>query len=257
MVPPGYRDALKSVLRRSIRSGKAVEPVELVGLRSNGQTFPILLECAPTRMNDEPCTQIIVRDATPEKSVYNQQLEEMLKFDEITGLYSRRFFLEALEIEHDGFLLYILFTDHSAVRHGMGFEALEQFMREAAGLLKPMLSPEDMAAYFASEVFTVYLPDRSSTDSRRWPSASARPLPNTISKSMADCLQRPAASGSTMHTATGKTPFRFSLTLIAPAKQPARKAAIRLRPTRRPRRRRVGGVAAPKPSAKRMKPPSA
>ena len=68
MVPPGYRDALKSVLRRGIRSGKAVEPVELVGVRRNGQTFPILLECAPTRMNDEPCTQVIVRDATPEKS---------------------------------------------------------------------------------------------------------------------------------------------------------------------------------------------
>ncbi|MFZ1828572.1 MAG: EAL domain-containing protein [Candidatus Competibacteraceae bacterium] len=178
MVPPGYRDALKSVLRRSIRSGKAVEPVELVGLRSNGQTFPVLLECAPTRMNDEPCTQIIVRDATPEKSPYNQQLEEMLKFDEITGLYSRRFFLEALEIEHDGFLLYILFTDHSAVRHGMGFEALEQFMREAAGLLKPMLSPEDMAAYFTSEVFAVYLPDRSSTD----PQALAECIRETIAK---------------------------------------------------------------------------
>jgi len=165
MVPPGYRDALKSVLRRSIRSGKAIEPVELVGLRSNGQTFPILLECAPTRMNDEPCTQIIVRDATPEKSPYNQQLEEMLKLDEVTGLYSRRFFLEALEIDRDGAVLYILFTDYSAIRYTMGFEALEEFVREAALLLKQMLAPDDMAAHFASEVFVVYLPTRSSTDS--------------------------------------------------------------------------------------------
>jgi len=178
MVPPGYRDALKSVLRRSIRSGKAVEPVELVGLRSNGQTFPILMECAPTRMNDEPCTQIIVRDATPEKSPYNQQLEEMLKFDEVTGLCSRRFFLEALEIDHDGFLLYVLFTDYSAIRHAMGFEALEQFVREAAALIKLMLSPDDMAAYFASEVFAVYLPDRSSTD----PLALADRIRETIAK---------------------------------------------------------------------------
>ncbi|HRF43792.1 MAG TPA: EAL domain-containing protein [Candidatus Competibacteraceae bacterium] len=164
MVPPGYRDALKSVLRRSIRSGKAIEPVELVGVRSNGQTFPILLECAPTRMNDEPCTQIIVRDATPEKSPYNQQLEEMLKFDEITGLYSRRFFLESLEIEHDGSVLYILFTDYSAIRHGMGFEAISQFVRDAAGLIKPLLASDDMAAYFAGEVFVIYAPARSSTD---------------------------------------------------------------------------------------------
>jgi len=164
MVPPGYRDALKSVLRRSIRSGKAIEPVELVGVRSNGQTFPILLECAPTRMNDEPCTQIIVRDATPEKSPYNQQLEEMLKLDDVTGLYSRRFFLESLEIENDGTVLYVLFTDYSNIRNSMGFEALSQFVRDAAGLIKPMLASDDMAAYFAGEVFAIYTPVRSSTD---------------------------------------------------------------------------------------------
>ncbi|MCP5157897.1 MAG: EAL domain-containing protein [Gammaproteobacteria bacterium] len=178
MVPPGYRDALKSVLRRSIRSGKAIEPVELVGVRSNGQTFPILLECAPTRMNDEPCTQIIVRDATPEKSPYNQQLEEMLKFDEVTGLCSRRFFLESLEIEHDGTVLYILFTDYSTIRHGMGFEALGQFMRDAASLIKPMLAPDDMAAYFAGEVFVIYAPARSSTD----PSALAEHIREKIAE---------------------------------------------------------------------------
>ncbi len=178
MVPPGYRDALKSVLRRSIRSGKAIEPVELVGLRSNGQTFPILLECAPTRMNDEPCTQIIVRDATPEKSPYNQQLEELLKFDEVTGLYSRRFFLEALEIEHDGAVLYVLFTDYSTIRHSMGFEALEQFMREVAALVKQILTPDDMAAHFASEVFVVYLPSSST----REPLALAERLRETIAQ---------------------------------------------------------------------------
>ncbi len=164
MVPPTYRDALKSVLRRSIRSGKAIEPVDLVGVRSNGQTFPMLLECAPTRINDEPCTQIIARDATPEKSAYNQQLENLLKYDDTTGLYSRRFFLETLEIDHDGTVLYILFTDYAAIRYAMGFEAIELFMLESTSLFKEMLALEDIAAHFASGVFTVYVPARSSTD---------------------------------------------------------------------------------------------
>lgn len=164
MVPPGYRDALKSVLRRSIRSGKAIEPVELVGIRSNGQTFPILLECAPTRMNDEPCTQVIVRDATPEKSAYNQQLENLLKFDDTTGLYSRRFFLETLELDHNGTVLYILLSGYTAIRAAMGFEAIEQFMIEVAGILKPMLAPEDIPAHFASGVLTAYIPANSPTE---------------------------------------------------------------------------------------------
>ena len=164
MVPPGYRDALKSVLRRSIRSGKAIEPVELVGVRSNGQTFPIHLECAPTRMNDEPCTQIIARDVTPEKVAYNLQMEEMLKFDEVSGLHSRRFLLENMEIAHDGAALYILLTDYATIRYALGFEAIEQFVRDAASLLKTLLAPEDIAAHFASGVFTVYLPANSPSD---------------------------------------------------------------------------------------------
>ena len=164
MVPPGYRDALKSVLRRSIRSGKAIEPVELVGVRSNGQTFPIHLECAPTRMNDEPCTQIIARDVTPEKVAYNLQMEEMLKFDEVSGLHSRRFLLENMEIAHDGAALYILLTDYATIRYALGFEAIEQFVRDAASLLKTLLAAEDIAAHFASGVFTVYLPANSPSD---------------------------------------------------------------------------------------------
>jgi diguanylate cyclase (GGDEF)-like protein/PAS domain S-box-containing protein len=164
MVPPGYRDALKSVLRRSIRSGKAIEPVELVGVRRSGQTFSMLLECAPTRMNDEPCAQIIVRDANPEKSAYNQQLEDLLKFDDITGLYSRRFFLEALELNHNGAVLYVLFTDYSAIRYAMGFEAIERFMFEIAGLLKAMLTSDDIAAHFASGVIALLIPANSPTD---------------------------------------------------------------------------------------------
>ena len=164
MVPPGYRDALKSVLRHSIRSGKAIEPVELVGIRRNGQTFPILLECAPTRMNDEPCTQIIVRDATVDKSAYNQRLEDLLKFDDTTGLYSRRYFLETLELNPSGSVLYILLTDYAAIRHAMGFQAIEQFVIEAAGLFKEMLASDDIAAHFASGVFTIFIPAGSPTD---------------------------------------------------------------------------------------------
>lgn len=164
MVPPGYRDALKSVLRRSIRSGKAIEPVELVGVRRNGQTFPILLECAPTRMNDEPCTQIIVRDVTPKRSAYDQQLENLLKYDDTTGLHSRRYFMETLEINHNGAVLYILLTDYAAIRYAMGFEAIEQFVVEAVGLFKEMLALDDMAAHFASGVFTIFVPVNSPTN---------------------------------------------------------------------------------------------
>lgn len=176
MVPPVYRDALKSVLRRSIRAGKAIEPVEMVGLRANGTTLPILLECAPIRMNDEPCSQIIVRDAESNKQAYNQQLEDLIKYDDMTGLYSRRYFLEALELSHQGSLIYILFPDYAKVRLTMGFDAAAKFIREAANLVKGLLSADDLVAYFATEVFTVYVPEKSSTQ----PQALAEQICTTL-----------------------------------------------------------------------------
>lgn len=164
MVPPSYRDALKSILRRCIRSGKAVEPVELVGVRRSGQSFPILLECAPTRMNDEPCTQIIARDATPEKGAYSQQLEQLVKFDETTGLYSRHHFLELLEENRNGVVLYVLLTDYAAIRYGLGFQAVDQFMLQAAGLFKGLFTANEIAAHFASGVITIFVPADTETD---------------------------------------------------------------------------------------------
>ncbi|MCC8999603.1 MAG: GGDEF domain-containing protein, partial [Candidatus Contendobacter sp.] len=99
-----------------------------------------------------------------EKTVYNQQLEDLIKFDEITGLYSRRFFVENLELNHDGAVLYLLFTDYSAIRYALGFEAIDRFMVEATGLIKKMLTAQDMAGVFASGVITIFVPANSATE---------------------------------------------------------------------------------------------
>ena len=65
-----------------------------------------------------------MRDATPESStISQQQLEDLLKHDEVTGLYSRRFFMETLEIDHeavsythlDVYKRQALFRGHAAV----------------------------------------------------------------------------------------------------------------------------------------------
>jgi EAL domain-containing protein (putative c-di-GMP-specific phosphodiesterase class I) len=46
----------------------------------------------------------------------------------------------------------------------MGFEAIERFMFEIAGLLKAMLTSDDIAAHFASGVIALLIPANSPTD---------------------------------------------------------------------------------------------
>jgi EAL domain-containing protein (putative c-di-GMP-specific phosphodiesterase class I)/GGDEF domain-containing protein len=79
-------------------------------------------------------------------------------------LYSRRFFVETLEIDHSGTVLYILLVDYAAIRYAMGFEAIEQFTLEISKIIKALLAMEDIAAHFASGVFTLYVPANSPTD---------------------------------------------------------------------------------------------
>jgi len=83
-----------------------------------------------------------------------------------------------------------------------------------------MLSSDDMAAHFASEVFVIYLPARSSTDSLALADRICETIAQYNFKINGSCLPPPAASVSTMRVTAMKTPCRFCRMLIAPVKPP-------------------------------------
>ena len=166
------RDRLKSLMRRSMKETRPLPPVELTGVHSSGGQFPIQLGCIPTKLNDEPCLQIII--AMPDKPLATVEPAgdgptpvEISTVDELTGLQNRRSFVQKLGAllstgKARGSVLYILMTDYRSISEQHGFEAVDHLAAglatELSGLLKEPLAGDAVLARFSDAVFTLYTP---------------------------------------------------------------------------------------------------
>jgi diguanylate cyclase (GGDEF)-like protein/PAS domain S-box-containing protein len=166
LILPEDRDKLKRLLRDSLKTGRAIESVELTALDSTGRSFPIRVSCLPTRMNDEPCFQILIHNPA-DQLPGAIGVEEPKTRDLLTGLYSRKFFIDQLNKlcsatpRSGGAVLYILLTDYRAINKRAGPEVMDQLASELARLLQQLLPSKEILARFADAVFTVFTPDSS------------------------------------------------------------------------------------------------
>lgn len=157
------RDKLKRFLRRSIKAGKSVGPVDLTGLDSGERPFPLRMECIPTRMNDEPCLQVLIQNPS-EREDFEKRLAEANQRDALTGLYNRHFFTDFLtqlcqSPNPRGALFYILLADYRSIGEQLGLEAADQLVKELAASVQGLLSEHSILAHFSDAVVTVYTPD--------------------------------------------------------------------------------------------------
>lgn len=183
---------LKRALRDSMKKNQPSAPVSLTGLHSDGHTFPIEMECVPTRINDEPCLQIMIRapapapvpvvsaapapqQNSPELVQRNQALETQVKalektlrdysnLDDLTRLYNRKYFTDLLNDVcrknqgKAGAVYYILLTDYRALGESGGLEGIDMLLTDLAKVLKNALGKHEVIAHFSDAVFTVYTP---------------------------------------------------------------------------------------------------
>ncbi|NJN48249.1 MAG: diguanylate cyclase, partial [Candidatus Competibacteraceae bacterium] len=160
-------DRFKSFLRRNTRAGKSVEPVEIQAIDKNGEKFPARVECLPTRMNEEPCLQIVFHPiierslrAQDYQQVLEERLKEFSKYEPVTGLYNRKFFTEYLEGVRaqggKGAVIYVLLSGYRSISEQLGLEAVDHLASELAELLKDLISDQDVLARFSDAVFTIY-----------------------------------------------------------------------------------------------------
>lgn len=162
LVARNDRDRLKRFLRYSTKQGKGLEPIELTGLGSNSYEFPIAMSCTPTRIDDEPCLQIMVHEAGQP-----QQTVSAGHHDPLTELYNRSFFVEQLEKRLNsndkkigGAIIYILLDGYRTIGQRFGLAAGDLIVSDVAKKISgSVMSENDIVSRFADAVFTVYRPD--------------------------------------------------------------------------------------------------
>ncbi len=103
------------------------------------------------------------------------KMTEMSTIDELTGLFNRRYFHEALDREiaraqryQTEFALFIADLDHfKKINDTYGHPAGDQVLKDIAGILQSSLRKSDVACRYGGEEFTVILPGTSTQDCQR------------------------------------------------------------------------------------------
>jgi len=152
LVAPDDRLKFKPVLR-TLEKKHTAENLQIDCVASDGRTFPVEMRFAPTRVEGEDCTQVIITD----RSAYNRlELEDLSHYDLETVLYNRAYFLEALEPrlhesqtrnERLGLVLFRI-ANHGELVEETGADPVRDLLRRLARILKESTYDSDLVARY-------------------------------------------------------------------------------------------------------------
>lgn len=153
MVTGGDKESLRSMLRASATSDDAVGKLELELQRANQSSFQAEVEFSRASIEGEACSQIIIRDQGSTEEL-EKQLSRLSQRDNVTGLYNRQYFLQALtdtttraeQGESHGALLQITVDDFDKIRSQVGVIGSDQVVADIAGVLQETCGEEDLLA---------------------------------------------------------------------------------------------------------------
>ncbi|QKT02863.1 EAL domain-containing protein [Ectothiorhodospiraceae bacterium 2226] len=165
MVDGEDQGRFKEFLRDYDRGKVKEATLSLRGQRADGKAFDVSMAFQPSRMDGEPCMQIIIRDQSRDKEL-EQQLASLTTQDLLTGLYNRRYFLDLLEETiaqaRDGSqraaVLYLTLDKFKAIKEEVGIAGSDVVLADIARLLQGACGGKTTLARFEAKAYTVLLP---------------------------------------------------------------------------------------------------
>ncbi len=128
----------------------------------DGRDFPVVMEFAPSTIDGEDCTQVIIRDQSPELDI-EQRLAELANYDTDTGLFNRKYFTNKLEerlekslAEKQRLSLVILnISNFQEIKSKFDTDAAELTLKETTRILNETTYESDLVARFGEHEFAV------------------------------------------------------------------------------------------------------
>jgi len=166
MIAPAEHKAFKKVLRQLSKDSEHSSELRTKCLRSDGREFNAELLFAPASIDNEPCTQVLIRDQSVSREV-EEKLRLLSTQDVQTGLYNRQYFLSLLDEEtrnqcnggrNRQTLFYITLDNFSEIRNQAGIKISDAVLMEIAALLRRSVGYDDLLARFGDHTFTILSP---------------------------------------------------------------------------------------------------
>lgn len=163
LIAPEERARFKTVLRK-ISGNDSADRLEVACIRGDGRTFRALMEFTPSQVDDEPCTQIVIRDQSQFQDLENR-IQELASRDNETGLYNRSFMMERLEAQVARLdenrpplhLLLLTVSNCAEICHTHGVELSESLLQSFSRRLSEVAEDMGTLARFGDHDFALLL----------------------------------------------------------------------------------------------------
>ncbi len=129
---------------------------------NDGHDLPVTMDFTPSTIDGEDCTQVIIRDQSPELDI-EQRLAELANYDTDTGLYNRKYFTEQLEdrlgeaLSGEQRLSMILLSigNFQNIKTDYNPDGAEMVLKEATRILNETTYDTDLVARFGEHQFAI------------------------------------------------------------------------------------------------------
>ncbi|GAA5126921.1 EAL domain-containing protein [Alloalcanivorax gelatiniphagus] len=144
MVSASDHGRLKTLLRNRAQDQNQTNELECRGVHTEGHEFEANFIFSPSTYDGEACTQIVIRAASLDENALQERLHEISQTDQITGLYSRSWFMEQLDqavsdAARQGQLaavLYLRLDDFEQHQSRLGMGGADEVLRTVADWLR-------------------------------------------------------------------------------------------------------------------------
>jgi diguanylate cyclase (GGDEF)-like protein/PAS domain S-box-containing protein len=176
LVAPEERPRFKTVLRK-LSGDDTADSMEVGCVGGDGHTFRARMEFSPSQYDEEPCTQIVIRDQSQFQHL-EDRIRELSSHDAQTGLYNKTYLMERLESQvarldegHPPLYLLLLTVSNCAdICRDHGMELSESLLDRFSTRLRELCEDLGTLARFGDHDFALLM--NSDAD----PEAAARDL---------------------------------------------------------------------------------
>ncbi|WP_419622537.1 EAL domain-containing protein [Thiolapillus sp.] len=139
---------------------------------NDGHKLPVTMDFSPSIIDGEDCTQVIIRDQSPEMDI-EQRLAELANYDTDTGLYNRNYFTKQLERRLDEALaeerrlsmVMISIGNFQDIKADYGIDGAEMVLKETTRILNDTTYDTDLVARFGEHEFAILCTPDTSAES--------------------------------------------------------------------------------------------
>jgi two-component system cell cycle response regulator len=161
-----HDDQIRSFAKETAVSRRMNARGELVGLRRNGEIFPVEISISKLAAADGVTFTAIIRDITERKRA-DEQMRNFAMTDPLTGVANRRRFLDVAEQEiersrrydHSVSILMIDIDHFKEINDGFGHAAGDHALLRTTIACHEILRESDVVGRFGGDEFAILLPE--------------------------------------------------------------------------------------------------